>query len=138
MELAGEKSAGQRQFIATCADLGEEPQKLPLPLKKKKKKKVKGSPLYSNVLALSEEWKFMCRLIAGPEFSSLVSFFQSTYSTVTFKTEKPIFYIYVFTLKASVCTGGIRHHWTRAETLLFKDILNWMLYIPLPLTSKHF
>lgn len=73
MELVGEKSAGWKKFIATCIDLGKKPQKLPLPLKKKNR--VKGSPLYSNVLALSEEWKFMCRLIARPEFSSLVSFF---------------------------------------------------------------
>lgn len=47
-------------------------------------------------LALSEEWKVMCRLIAHPAFSRLLSFFQSTYSTVTFKTEKPIFYTRVY------------------------------------------
>lgn len=34
MELAGEKSAGWRKFIATCTDLEEKPQKLPFPLKK--------------------------------------------------------------------------------------------------------
>lgn len=66
------------------------------PSSKKRKQRVKGNPLCSNVLALSEDWKVTCRLIAGPEFSSLVSFFQSTYSTVTFKTEKPIFYTHVY------------------------------------------
>ena len=35
MELVGEKSAARKKFIATCADLGEKPQQLPLPLKKK-------------------------------------------------------------------------------------------------------